>query len=318
MVNIKKVAIVGVGNVGASIAFGFINSSLFSEIVLIDINKEKAQGEALDLSHGVPYSGTQIDVHSGTYDDIKDAAVVIVTSGAAQKVGETRLDLINKNVAILRSILKEIRRVQMEGILLLVANPVDILTHFAVKESGLPKNRVIGSGTVLDTARLKYGISSEFKVDSRNVHAVIIGEHGDSELPVDSIANISSVPMEDFMRIKGIDNWEEKLNEIADHVKNSAYDIIKLKGSTYYGIAFAVKKICTAIVNDEHAMLPVSVELEGEYGLKDIALSIPSLLGRDGVEFVLEIPLSVSEKRKLLRSAEQLKEVANSVKKEGE
>ena len=316
MVNVKKVAIIGVGNVGASIAFGLINSSLFSEIVLIDRNEDKAEGEAMDLSHGVPYSGTQIDVYKGSYSDIKDAAVVIVTSGAAQKVGETRLDLINKNVAILRSVLGEIKKVNMEGLLLLVANPVDILTHFATKESGLPKNRVIGSGTVLDTARLKYALSNEFKVDSRNVHAVIIGEHGDSELPVDSIANISGIPLEDFMEMRGITNWESKLDDIVNHVKNSAYDIIKLKGSTYYGIALAIKKICTAIVNDEHSMLPISVELEGQYGLSDVALSNPALLGRNGVECILEMPLSVSEKRKLIRSAEKLKEVIDTVNKE--
>lgn len=313
MVDIKKVAIIGVGNVGASIAFNLLDTALFSEIVLIDISKDKAEGEAMDLSHGVPYAESPINIYAGDYDDIKDAAVVILTSGAAQKPGETRLDLINKNVRILRSILSEIKRVQIEGILLIVANPVDVLTHFAYKESGLPKNRVFGSGTVLDTARLKYLISQEFKIDSRNVHAIIIGEHGDSELAVHSITNISSVPICDYMKIRNFEGGYGRLEEIAKEVREAAYSIIAKKGSTYYGIAVAVGKICAAIVNDQHSMLPVSVYLEGEYDLNDITLSVPAIVGRDGIEHVLEIPLSVSEKRQLRRSAEQLAEVIKNV-----
>ncbi len=313
MVNLKKAAIIGLGNVGASIAFHLMTTNLFSELVLIDIAKDKAEGEAMDLSHGLPYCSSVMDIHHGDYEDIKDASVIILTSGAAQKVGETRLDLIHKNVAILRSILKELKRVEMEGILLLVANPVDILTHFAVKELGIPKSRVFGSGTVLDTARLKFLLSQRLEVDPRNVHAVIIGEHGDSELAVDSIANISSMPLEDFMDYKGIENKGEVLQEIDKEVRESAYEIISKKGSTYYGIAMSVGRICSAIVNDEHSMLPVSVELDGEYGLKDIALSIPSIVGRKGVEHILEIPLSVSERRKLIRSGESLGEVIRSV-----
>ena len=316
MINVKKAAIIGCGNVGASIAFNFLEKALFSEIVLIDINMMKAEGEAMDLSHGLPYAPSPVNIHAGTYDEIKDAQVVIITSGAAQKPGETRLDLINKNVKILRSILKEIKRVEMEGILMLVANPVDVLTHFAVKESGLPPSRVFGSGTVLDTARLKYLLSQALNVDSRNVHAVIIGEHGDSELAVDSIANIASVPLEDFFKMRNIENSSELLEKINDEVKNSAYEIIERKGSTYYGIAMAVGRICGSITNNEHLMLPISVELNGEYGLSDVALSIPSIIGNDGVEKILEIPLSVSEKRKLIRSAEALKQVIESVEKE--
>ena len=314
MINVKKAAIIGCGNVGSSIAFNFIEKALFSEIVLIDINKEKAEGEAMDLSHGLPYAPSPSLIHAGEYIDIKDAQVVIVTSGAAQKEGETRLDLINRNVFILRSILSEIKKVNMEGILILVANPVDVLTHFAVKESGLPESRVFGSGTVLDTARLKYQLSETLKVDSRNVHAVIIGEHGDSELAVDSIANISSVPLPDFFKMKNITNGEQLLSDINNEVKNSAYEIIKKKGATYYGIAMAVGRICEAITNDEHSMLPVSVELNGEYGLNGVALSIPSIVGRSGVEQILEIPLSVQEKRMLIRSADSLKQVINNVK----
>ena len=314
MVNVKKAAIIGCGNVGSSIAFNFIVKALFSEIVLIDINKDKAIGEAMDLSHGLPYAPSPVYVHQGEYDDIKDAQVVIVTSGAPQKPGETRLELINKNVSILRSVLKEIRRVNIDGILMIVSNPVDVLTHFAVKESGLPASRVFGSGTVLDTARMKYLLSEALNVDSRNVHAVIIGEHGDSELVVDSITNISSIPLDDFLKMKNMENSCNLINRINDEVKNSAYEIINKKGATYYGIAMAVGRICGSITNNEHLMLPVSVELNGEYGLDGVALSVPSIVGRDGVEQILEIPLSVAEKRKLMRSAESLKEVIESVK----
>lgn len=268
----------------------------------------------MDLSHGLPYAPSPVYVHQGEYDDIKDAQVVIVTSGAPQKPGETRLELINKNVSILRSVLKEIRRVNIDGILMIVSNPVDVLTHFAVKESGLPASRVFGSGTVLDTARMKYLLSEALNVDSRNVHAVIIGEHGDSELVVDSITNISSIPFDDFLKMKNMDNGCNLINRINDEVKNSAYEIINKKGATYYGIAMAVGRICGSITNNEHLMLPVSVELNGEYGLDGVALSVPSIVGRDGVEQILEIPLSVAEKRKLVRSAESLKEVIESVK----
>ena len=193
MVNIKKVGIVGCGFVGASTAFALMDKKLFNEMVLIDANKKKAEGEAMDLSHGLPYLHP-MNIYAGDYSDLKDAAIIIITAGAAQKPGETRLDLINKNVGIMKSIISEINKVGVEGILLIVANPVDILTHVALKESGLPANRVFGSGTVLDTARFKYLLSQKLDVDARNVHAVVIGEHGDSELCVWSVANISGIP----------------------------------------------------------------------------------------------------------------------------
>lgn len=228
MVNIKKVAIIGTGFVGSSIAFALLNEEIFSEIVLIDRNKEKAQGEAMDLSHGLPYR-SNMNIYVGDYKDIKDASIVILTAGANQKEGETRLDLIHKNVAITRSIIQEIKPINMEGILLVVSNPVDILTHVAYLESGLPKNRVFGSGTVLDTARLKYLISKHLDVDARNVHAVIIGEHGDSELVTWSIANISGIPLNEFCELRGHFNHEEAMKKLYESVRDSAYEIIKRK-----------------------------------------------------------------------------------------
>ena len=308
MVNIKKVAIIGTGFVGSSIAFALLNEEIFSEIVLIDQNKEKAEGEAMDLSHGLPYR-SNMNIYVGDYKDIKDASIVILTAGANQKEGETRLDLIHKNASIIRSIIQEIKPIEMEGILLVVSNPVDILTHIAYVESGLPKNRVFGSGTVLDTARLKYLISKHLDVDAKNVHAVIIGEHGDSELVTWSIANISGIPLNEFCELRGHFNHEEAMKKLYESVRDSAYEIIKRKGATYYGVAISVAHIASCIVNNTHTMLPLSTELEGEYGVKGIALSVPSIVGREGIEKVLEIKLSDTEEKQLLSSAKIIKEI---------
>ena len=312
MVNMRKAAIIGCGFVGSSAAFALMDKGLFSELVLIDANKQRAEGEAMDLSHGLPYL-RPMKVYAGEYSDLKDAAVIVITAGAAQKPGETRLDLINKNVAIMKSIVSQIKEVGVEGILLIVANPVDILTHVALKESGLPKNRVFGSGTVLDTARFKYLLSERLNVDSRNVHAVVIGEHGDSELCVWSVANISGIPLTDFAELNGITHHEEEMQKIYEEVRDSAYEIIARKGATYYGVARAIARICSCIINNENTMLPVSVELEGTYGLSGLALSIPTLVGKEGAQRVLELPLNVREKRELKASAEALKAVIEKI-----
>lgn len=313
MVNVKKAAIIGIGAVGASIAFALMEKGIFNELILIDYNKDKAEGEAMDLSHGILYANSPTNIHSGDYSDLKDCLVTIITAGAAQKPGETRLDLINKNAAIMKSIIANIKPVNIEGMLLIVANPVDILTHIAYKESGLPANRVLGSGTVLDTARLKYALGSCLNVDTRNVHAVMIGEHGDSELAVWSGANICGLPLKEFCEVRGVKNYEKELEDVYYQVRNAAYEIIKRKGSTYYGIAMAVSKICQCISNDEHTMLPVSVELFGTYGLNDIALSIPSIVGQEGIETVLELQLSDFEKEQLKKSSDSLKTIIEKV-----
>lgn len=286
-----------------------MQSGLFSELVLIDANHDKAEGEAMDIAHGLPFAG-QMKIYAGDYDDIVDAAVIIVTAGAAQKPGETRLDLVNKNVNIFKSIIPEIAKRNYKGILLIVANPVDILTYTAVKLSGLPENRVIGSGTVLDTARLKYALGEHLEVDSRSVHSFIIGEHGDSEIVAWSSTNVSGIPVNDFCELRGHFNHEEAMHRIADDVKNSAYDIIEKKGATYYGIAMSVKRICECIMRDEKSILPISSMMHGEYGISDICLSMPTVVGREGVETRVPIQLNEQEESALSASAEQLSKVA--------
>lgn len=312
-VNYRKAAIIGCGFVGASIAFRFLQQGLFSHLVLIDANRDKAEGEAMDLSDGLPY-GAAMEITAGTYDDLTDCGLVVVTAGVNQKPGETRLQLIERNAAILKSIIGEISRRSFEGILLLVSNPVDVLTYVSWKLSGYPKERVIGSGTVLDTARLKQLLGEELRVDSRNVHAFIAGEHGDSELAVWSGANVSGLGLDDFCRLRGKELHASGKERIYREIRDSANEIITRKGATYYGIAMAVGRIAECIVKDEHAVLPISVVLEGEYGLEGVALSIPSIVGKNGLEKILELPLGEAEQSALNGSAQQLKEVIAGLK----
>ena len=304
-INSRKAAIVGCGFVGSASAFALMQSGLFSEMVLIDANPDKAEGEALDISHGIPFA-KPMQISAGTYDDIMDAAVVIVTAGASQKPGETRLDLVKKNVGIFRNIMPEFKKRNYPGILLIVANPVDILTYTAVKYSGLPEQRVIGSGTVLDTARLKYLLSEHLSVDSRSVHTYIIGEHGDSEIAAWSSTNVSGIPLDDFCSMRGHHEHTKAMEQLAESVKNSAYEIIEKKHATYYGIAMAVRRICEAIVRDEKSILPISAMMHGEYGLRDVALSMPAIVGKDGIEGHVPIRLSEAEQAQLTASAEVL------------
>ena len=306
--NERKVAVVGCGFVGSASAFALMESGLFSEMVLVDVNKDKAEGEALDISHGLPFA-KPMQIYAGEYKDTSDAAVVIVTAGAGQKPGETRLDLVKKNIGIFRSIIPEISKYNKDGILLIVANPVDILTYAAVKLSGFPEKRVFGSGTVLDTARLKYLLGEHLEVDIRSVHAFIIGEHGDSEIAAWSSANVSGIPLNDFCEMRGYFEHEKAMKEIAENVKNSAYGIIEKKGATYYGIAMSVRRICEAIIRDEKSILPVSSIQHGNFGIDGVALSMPAIVGRNGVEGTVPIRLSDDEVSALKASADTLKKV---------
>ncbi len=308
MVNLRKVAVIGCGFVGSASAFALMQSGLFSEMVLIDTNQAKAEGEALDISHGVPFT-SPMEIYAGTYDDIADAAVIVVTAGAGQKPGETRLDLVKKNTGIFKSILPEIAKRKCEGILLVVANPVDILTYTAVKYSGMPESRVIGSGTTLDTARLKYLLGRHLDVDPRSVHGFIIGEHGDSEIVAWSGVNVSDVPLTDFCEMRGHHEHDKAMHEIGETVKNSAYEIIEKKKATYYGIAMSVVRICKAIVRDEKSILPVSTMLHGEYNVDGVALSMPTIVGKDGAETLVPMSLSYGEQKALNESADVLKGV---------
>ncbi len=311
-INHRKAAIIGCGFVGSASAFCLMQSGLFSELVLLDADREKAEGEALDVAHGIPFA-RPMKIYAGDYDDIVDAAVIIVTAGANQKPGETRLDLVQKNVGIFRSIVPEIAKRNFAGILLIVSNPVDILTYTAMKLSGLPEHRVIGSGTVLDTARFKYQLGEHLQVDPRSIHAFIIGEHGDSEIAAWSSANVSGIPIHDICEMRGFYNHEDAMKEIAETVKNSAYEIIAKKKATYYGIAMSVKRICEAIVRNEKSILPVSTMLHGQYGIEDVVLSMPAIVGSDGVETTVPIDLDREEQEKLKESARALKEIAGKL-----
>ena len=251
IINSRKVAIVGCGFVGSASAFALMQSGLFSEMVLIDVDHDRAEGEALDIAHGMAF-GSPMNIYAGDYSDIDDAAITVITAGANQAPGETRLDLVNKNVAIFKSIIPQIAERDYQGILLVVSNPVDILTYVALKLSGMPANRVLGSGTT----------GEHLGVDPRNVHARIIGEHGDSEIAAWSLANISGIPLNDFCELRGHTDHERNMDRIAEEVKNAAYEIIKKKRATYYGIAMTVKRICEAITRDEKPILPVSNEYQ--------------------------------------------------------
>ena len=306
--NIRKVVVVGCGFVGAACSFALMQSGLFSEIVLIDSDKNKAEGEALDISHGVSFA-KPVKIYAGDYDDIKDAGLIIITAGANQKPGETRLDLVKKNISIFKSILSEIKSRKFDGILLVVANPVDILTTVALKLSGLPQDKVLGSGTVLDTARLKYELGNHLNVDSRSIHAFIIGEHGDSEIAAWSSANVSGIPLNKFCEMRGHFNHDEAMDRIAENVKNSAYEIIEKKRATYFGVAMAVKRICEAIVRDEKSILSVSSLMKGNFGIEGISLSMPAIIGKDGVECLVPIQLNKNEIERLKKSAKTLQEI---------
>jgi len=312
MIDNRKVAIVGLGAVGASIAFALMQRGIYSEMILIDSNTDKAEGEAMDLSDGLPYAPT-MTIRTGTYEDCADAALIIITAGTAQKPGETRLQLIDRNVKIMRNIVEQIKATPFEGILLIVANPVDVLTQVAQRISGYPDHRVIGSGTVLDTARLKDEISRHLSVATTNVHTMIIGEHGDSEVPVWSITNIAGMPLNDFCELRGHVHHQEAMQKLYEQVRDSAYHIIEKKGATYYGVAMAVARIAQCLARDEHAVLPVTVPIRGQYGIYGVHLSLPAVIGKDGVETIVQMPLSDQELTALRRSADSLREIVENL-----
>lgn len=312
-INSRKIAIIGCGFVGSACAFALMQSGLFSEMVLIDSNNQRADGEALDISHGLPFS-KPMQIYSGTYDDITDAGIIAITAGAGQKPGESRLELVHKNVEIFKSIIPEISKRNYKGILLIVSNPVDIMTYTALRLSGLPSNQVFGSGTVLDTARLKYLLGEHLGVDARSVHAFILGEHGDSEIAAFSSANVSGIELKKFCDFAcKTDKHEEAMKEIAEDVKLSAYEIIKKKGATYYGIAMSVRRICEAIILDQKSILPISCLQNGKNGIENVVLSMPMIVGKHGAERSVEISLSEEERRAIKSSADILKGIIKTL-----
>ncbi|WP_079710859.1 L-lactate dehydrogenase [Paraliobacillus ryukyuensis] len=309
----RKVVIIGTGFVGASYAYSLVNQGIVNELVLVDLNKERAEGEARDLNHGMPFAfASPMKIRSGDYDECENADLVVITAGANQAPGETRLDLAAKNAKIMKGIVTSIMDSGFKGILLVATNPVDVLTHVALEVSNLPKERVIGSGTILDTARFRYLLSEYYQVDSRNVHAYIIGEHGDSELPVWSHVQIGGVPIEKYGKITDVEKDPDMIN-IYENVRDAAYHIIERKGATYYGIGLGLARLTKAILYNENAIVTVSALFEGEYGIDNVYLGIPAVVNEYGVREKLELDLNENELKKLRESAAILKEMTENV-----
>ena len=304
----RKVVIVGAGTVGSSFAFALAQKGLADEISLLDANHDLAAGQVLDLAHGLPYY-PPVQIHIGQKRDYADASIIVITAGAKQNPGETRLNLLQRNVSLIESIVDDIVNENSQAILLIVSNPVDILTYVALKRSGWPKSRVIGSGTVLDSARFRYLISQHCSVDVGNVHAYILGEHGDSEFAAWSMTNVAGIPIDEYCPMCGAcEDWSEQLANITREVKESAYHIINYKGATYYAIGMALVRIAGAILQNQRSVLTVSTLLEGEYGIQDVCLGIPAVVGQTGVEKIVEAPLIAQEQEALEKSAHALKE----------
>ena len=304
----NKISIIGAGFVGSTTAFALMTSGLTSEIVIVDINKDKAEGEAMDLSHGAPFV-RPIDITSGEYSDTKDSDIVIITAGIGPKPGDSRLTCISKNLKIFQSIVPEVIKYSPDCILVVVSNPVDILSYITYKLSGFPSNRVIGSGTVLDTSRFKYMLGQHFEVDPRNIHTYIMGEHGDSEIATWSLTSIAGMNVDEYCDtcLKKC-GGEMKFNIYKD-VKEAAYKVIEKKGATYYAVALAVRRIVEAILSNENSILTVSSLLNGEYGIEDVYMGVPTIIGRGGVKKLLEVNLNKEEKDQLVDSSKVLKSV---------
>ena len=308
-----KIAIIGAGKVGSTFAFSLMISGLAREIVLIDKNESLAIGECMDLNHGLSFAHPT-KIYAAGYEGCEDADIVVITAGANQKPDQTRTDLVHTNVAIFKEIVPAIVKYTRDAILLVVTNPVDILTYVTLKLSGFPSNRVIGSGTVLDTARLKYMISDYARVDTRNVHAYIIGEHGDTELPVWSNATIGGMDVEMYCsEYAKHGNVRNDLKELFLKVKNSAYEIIKLKGATNYSIAMALVKITKSIIRNENSILPVSTLITDYYGVNDVCISIPSIVNINGVEQSVKLELSAEEEDLFKLSANTLRKFIQTI-----
>ena len=308
-----KIAIIGAGNVGSTFAFSLMISGLAREIVLVDMNEKLAKGECMDLNHGISFAHPT-KIYAAGFEGCEDADIVVITAGAKQKPGQSRIDLVQNNVAIFKDIIPSILKYAENAILLVVTNPVDILTYVTLKISGLPVNRVIGSGTVLDTARLKYMISEYCKVDPSNIHAYIIGEHGDTELPVWSNATIGGMKIETYCSdYAGHGNAKDELSEIFEKVKNAAYQIIEAKGATNYSIALASLKITRAILRNENSILPVSTLITDYYGISNVCISIPSIVNINGIEQYLRLELSDHEQILFKHSAKTLVEIIKTI-----
>ncbi len=303
----RKVVIVGAGTVGATFAYALAQNGAATTICLIDKNQKLADGQVADLAHGLPYYPS-VSIYTGTPQDYRDAQVIVITAGAAQRSGETRLELLKRNALIIKSIMDEIIEQQSRAVVVIVTNPVDVLTQIALRHSRWPRSHIFGSGTVLDSARFRYVISKELGVDVKSVHAYILGEHGDSELPAWSLANVGGVSIEQYVETNGMEaTWPQQSLELFETVKNSAYHIIDYKGATNFGVGQALVRIVQAILRDSHSVLTVSIQLKGEYDLEDVCLSVPCIVSKNGVEKVLIADLTQTELEALHHSASVLK-----------
>lgn len=306
----NKVVLIGAGDVGIAYAYALVNQGTVDHLAIIDIDEKKLEGNVMDLNHGVVWAPSRTRVTVGTYEDCRDASMVVICAGAAQKPGETRLQLVDKNVNIMNSIVGDVMKNGFDGIFLVASNPVDLLTYAVWKASGLPHERVIGSGTVLDSARYRYMLSEMEDVAPTSVHAYIIGEHGDSELPVVSSANIAGVHMS--RRSESDPDYNQRIEKIFEQTRDAAYHIIDAKGSTSYGIGMALARITRAVIQNQGVALPVSTYLQGEYGAEDVYMGTPAIVDRSGVNRAIELQLDEHEQERFNKSFNTL----NDIKKE--
>jgi L-lactate dehydrogenase len=306
-VSSRKVGIVGAGMVGSSFAYALLQRGVASEIVLVDQDAGRAEGEAMDLAHGLPFVAAT-DVRAGGFPDLAGSAVVVVTAGANQKPGQTRLDLLQGNAAICRDVVPRIVAANPHGVLVLASNPVDVLTHIAAEAAGLPWGRVIGSGTILDTARLRYLVGAHLGVDTHSVHAYVVAEHGDSAVPVWSGASLGGLALDQAARARGCP-WDDGVRAaIFEGTRTAAYEIVKRKRATYYAIGLALRVLVEAVLRDQQTVLTVSAPVRGTYGVTGMSLSLPAIVGRAGVAGILELPLDDAERAGFVASASALKE----------
>ncbi|MEK0062041.1 L-lactate dehydrogenase [Corynebacterium sp. KPL3649] len=303
----NKVVLIGAGDVGVAYAFALINQSIVDHLAIIDIDEKKLEGNVMDLNHGVVWAPTRTRVTKGTYADCADADMVVICAGAAQKPGETRLDLVGKNVKIMNSIVSDVMANDFDGIFLVASNPVDILTYAVWKASGLDHKRVIGSGTVLDSARFRYMLGELEGVAPKSVHAYIVGEHGDSELPAVSTANIAGVPLS--KKFDTDPEYAERIDKIFEDTRDAAYSIIDAKGSTSFGIGMGLARITAAVIQNQDVALPVSAYLQGEYGVEDLYIGTAAIINRSGIVRAIELQLNEHEKERFDASAKTLNDI---------
>jgi L-lactate dehydrogenase len=306
----RKVVIFGAGAVGATYAYALLPTGLAGEIVLLDVDAKRVEGEIMDLSHGLPFV-PPVFIRSGDPSDCAGAHLIVVTAGGKQSPGQPRSQLIKKNASIVKAICSEIARHRSDAVLLMVSNPVDALTQLALDHLGWPRERVIGSGTVLDTARFRFMLSQHCGVDPRNIHAYVLGEHGDSEVAAWSMAHVAGIPIMEYCRICKVCDYQQSHTQMAERVRDSAYHIIDYKGSTYYGIGLSLIRISGAILRNENSVLTVSTLLKGEYGIEDVCLSVPCIVGERGVVRVIDGRLSQEEHEALVKSSEKIKEMVD-------